>query len=66
MAKVNKKKYNHIFSVSFQIDSNYKGDEVPAHELLEALGKRLDYLRTLSDEEVEEAVGIADDSYESY
>lgn len=41
---------NHMFDVAFSIDSDKDWEEISAEELLEALQKRIDYLKNHEDE----------------
>jgi hypothetical protein len=53
-------KYNHMFDVAFSLDTDVENPyEVPKEELLEALAKRLAFLRA-NPEECAEAFGFSD------
>lgn len=56
--------YNHAFTIAFSLDTDYEGDKVPAHELLNALEIRLLELKKNPDEIIE-AVGLPYDTYEN-
>jgi hypothetical protein len=58
------KLYNHAFTIAFSVDTDYEGDQVPAHELIEALERRLHDLKQNPDEIIE-AVGLPYDSYDN-
>lgn len=58
------KLYNHAFTIAFSLDTDYEGDKVPAHELIEALERRLFDLKQNPDEIIE-AVGLPYDTYEN-
>jgi hypothetical protein len=58
------KLYNHAFSICFCLDTDYEGDSVPAHELIEALERRLHDLKQ-NPSEIIEAVGLPYDSYDN-
>lgn len=57
------KKYNHAFTIAFSVNSNFDGRSVPKEELIEALERRVRDLK--SSGEIEEACGIAYDTYEN-
>lgn len=44
------KKYNHAFDLAFELESDNKSDDVTATELLAALEKRVEYLKSHPDE----------------
>ena len=55
-----KQRYNHLFTLAFEVESNNDGANVTEDELLAALANRLINLRR--DHAIQEAVGLPDDT----
>jgi len=56
--------YNHAFTIAFSLETNAKGGEVTADELLKALQERLNDLQE-HPEQIIEAVGLPYDTYDT-
>ncbi len=58
------RKYNHAFTIAFELETNNKGENVTKDELLAALRKRIVDLENNGDEIIE-ACGAPFDTYEN-
>ncbi len=57
-----KKKYNHVFTIAFSVESNNDGESVSKEELMEGLLKRVKEIKDTG--EIEEACGVPVDTFE--
>ena len=57
-------KYNHVYTIAFEIESDHPGEMVPKEEILSGLLRRVVNLMNNSDE-ILEACGMPSDTYEN-
>jgi len=60
------KKFNHVFSLVFSLDSDNDGENITETELFDAIENRISILKKCgSNSEINEAFGLPDETHEN-